>query len=159
MMLRRSLLAGLIVLGVAAPGCAGLDKQATTSSGTSSPNPKTVTASTPNSTVVLHQGDTLVFRPSLELMPPGMAWNLVTVPRQLRRTSKPGVFPFRFSVVHSGTGKLQVAVGRRCGAPPGPAVAGPNCPVQGEGQTSGATGMPMRLVTITVKVDAPGDDT
>jgi hypothetical protein len=83
-----------------------------------------------------------------------MEWNLLTVPEQLRLTSKPGVFPFTFSVVHSGVGRLQAVVGAPCGTP-GPAVAGPKCPVAGAGGTSGA-GMPIRVVTITVKVYAQG---
>ena len=152
--MKTRLVLGLMILSLSAAGCAGLQKA---SSGSSAPPSasRTITASVPNSTVLLHLGDTLVFQPSLELMPPGMKWNLLAVPPQLKLTSKPGNFPFTFSVVHSGIGKLQAAVGPPCGGTPGP-VAGISCPVAGGGNVSGGAGMPIRVVTITVKVYAQG---
>src|SRR5947208_12912536 len=127
-MIRTRLLGAWAILGLLASGCAGLNKSA--SAGASSPNPlapKTVTVSTQGQQAILHLGDTLVFRPSLELMPPRLRWNLVSLPQQLKLTSKPGAWPFRFTAVHSGIGTLQATVGPPCGGP-GPMVAGAQCP-------------------------------
>ena len=154
-MIKTRLMLGLMILSLGAAGCAGLQKASSGSSASPSAS-RTIMASVPNSTVLLHLGDTLVFRPSLELMPPGMKWNLLAVPEQLKLTSKPGVFPFTFSAVHSGVGKLQAAVGPPCGDTPGPVAAGISCPVAGAGNVSGGAGMPIRVVTITVKVYAQG---
>ena len=87
-------------------------------------------------------------------MPPRLRWNLVSLPQQLKLTSKPGAWPFRFTAVHSGIGTLQATVGPPCGGP-GPMVAGAQCPVVSTKDTA-AAGMPARAVKITVKVYAQG---
>jgi len=99
---KTSVVVGILVLGLMATGCAGLRKEASAGNGGSPLAPKTITASVPNSTVLLHLGDTLVFRPFPDKMPPGMQWNLLVIPKQLKLKSKTGVLPFTFSVVHSG---------------------------------------------------------
>src|SRR5205809_6304872 len=99
--------AGLVILGLwlLTSGCAGLNKPGSAGSGTASPlAPKTVTVSTEGQQAVLHLGETLLFRPTLELMPPGLRWNLTVLPPQLELTSKPGAWPFEFQAVHPGTG-------------------------------------------------------
>jgi hypothetical protein len=156
-MSRARLIGGLLVLGLVATGCAGLHKSASATSGGNPLSPKTITVSAPNATALLHLGDTLVFRPSLELMPPGLRWNLVSFPQgMLTLDSKPGTFPFEFTATHSGVGQVQATVGPPCGGKPGPVAAGVQCPVLGVGSGSAVTGMPVRMVAITVKVYAQG---
>jgi hypothetical protein len=147
----------VVVLGLwlLTSGCAGLSKpEAAGSSGANPLAPKTVTVTTDGQQALLHLGDTLVFRPTLELMSPGLRWNLVVLPLQLELTSKPGAWPFEFKAVHSGIGTLQATVGPPCGGG-GPVAAGVQCPVAGAKDTT-AAGMPVRAVTITVKVYAQG---
>jgi len=149
------MLGGIVVSGLLASACAGLSNSPSAAGGSTNPlAPKTITVSTEGQQAMLHLGDTLVFRPTLELMPPGLRWNLVVLPPQLELMSKPGVWPFEFTAVHSGIGTLQATVGPPCGGP-GPVAAGVQCPVAGAKDTT-AAGMPVRAVTITVKVYAQG---
>ena len=153
-MSRARMLGGIVLLGLLGSACAGLSRSPSAARGGTNPlAPKTVTVSTQGQQALLHLGDTLVFRPTLELMPPGLRWNLAVLPPQLELTSKPGAWPFEFKAVHSGIGTLQATVGPPCGGP-GPVAAGVQCPVAGAKDT--AAGIPVRAVTITVKVYAQG---
>ena len=151
--MRARIIVALGLMGLLASGCAG--RQSASATGGGNPlSPKVITVTAPDSTVLLHMGDTLVFRPSLELMMPGLKWNLVSIPQELELTSKPGAYPFVFTARKPGVGTLQASVGPPCGSL-GPATEGVPCPVAGAGSGSSA-GMPIRQITITVKVYAQG---
>lgn len=148
-------IAGLVMLlGVVAAGCAPSKPQASSSTEAPGPTPRTITVSAPDSTVLLHLQDTLVFKPSLELMAPGLRWNLMAFPEEvLELTSAPGRYPFVFRPRNPGVGTIRATVGPPCEGP-GPMAEGPQCPVAGAG--SAAAGMPIRVVAVTVKVFAQG---
>jgi hypothetical protein len=118
--MKRASLTATLGVGLLAAACAnssGSDVGSVAPSTGIAASPRTVTVGGADHTAMLRIGDHLVFN-SGEPLPSGAQWVLTSYPQdELTLDSEPGVFPFEFTAVKTGTGSIETAIQPIPGAP------------------------------------------